>query len=169
MDPEQVDVVLMTAGRTGDAAMFDALLAAAKAAPERLDRYYLMMALFAFTDPAFADKGMAILLDQSFDLRESWSALYRAFYWNPTRRVANQFITANFDALAKTVGPDAPADWPTCAAGLCSDDDRDALTAFWKDRAGRYPGADREVAQTAEADQICARLRSKAGQVSFLY
>jgi cytosol alanyl aminopeptidase len=169
VDPELVDVVLMTAGRTGDAAMFDALLAEAKTTRESLDRYYLMMALFAFTDPALADKGMALLLDASFDVRESWSALYRGFYWNPTRRVANQFITANFDALAKTVGPDAPTGWPTFAGGLCSDEDRDALTAFWKDRARRYAGADREVAQTAETIQICARLRSKAGRVSFAY
>jgi alanyl aminopeptidase len=167
VDPELVDVVLITAGRTGDAAMFGAMLAEAKAAPERLDRYYLRMALFAFTDPPLAAKGMALLLDPDFDVRESWTALYRGYSWNPTRHAVNDFITANFDALAKTVGPDSPAGWPTYASGFCSDDDRRALVAFWKDKTARYAGADREVAQTAETIQICIRLRAKAGRISF--
>ena len=164
IDPGLVDVVLVTAGRTGDTAMFDALLAEAKTTGDRLDRRNLMMALFSFADPVLAQKGMTLLLDPAFDVRESWTALNRAYYWNPTRRVTSEFIMANFDALARTVGPDSPGGWPGYASGLCSEKDQTALSTFWSDRAKNYAGAQRELAQAAEAIQICVRVRSSAGR-----
>ena len=162
VDPGLVDAVLVTAGRTGDMAMFDALLAEAKATQDRLDRRYLMMALFAFTDPALAQKGVALLLDPAFDVRESWTALHNGYYWNPTRRATNDFIMANFDALAKTVGRDTPGGWPFYASGLCSDSDRANVEAFWKERAPNYAGAGRELVQAAEAIQVCMHVRAHA-------
>ncbi|MDQ2961709.1 MAG: M1 family metallopeptidase [Pseudomonadota bacterium] len=162
VDPGLIDAVLVTAGRTGDSAMFDALLAEAKATQDRLDRRYLMMALFAFTHPALAQKGMALLLDPAFDVRESWTSLHNGFYWNPARRVTNDFIMANFDALAKTVGRDTPGGWPVYASGLCSETELAEVEAFWKERVATYAGAGRELAQAAEAIQACTRVRAHA-------
>jgi alanyl aminopeptidase len=159
-DPGLVDVILITAGRTGDAALFDAMLAEAKATQDRLERRYLMMALLAFTDPALAQKGLALLLDPAFDVRESWTALHNGYWWNPTRRATNDFIMANFDALAKTVGSEAPGGWPVFASGLCTEADRTALAAFWKERAPRYAAANRELANALEAIDLCTRVRS---------
>ncbi len=160
VDPGLVDVVLVTATRTGDAALFDALLAEARATQDRLARRYLMMALFAFTDPALAQKGLALLLDPAFDVRESWTALQNGYWWNPTRGATNEFIIANFDALAKTVERDTPGHWPVYASGLCAESDRAALAAFWKERAPRYAGADRELANALEAIELCTRVRA---------
>jgi alanyl aminopeptidase len=162
IDPGLVDVVLVTAGRTGDAATFDVLLAEAKATQNRLDRRYLMMALFAFTEPALARKGMALLLDPAFDARESWTALYNGFYWNPARRATHDLVVANFDALAQTVGRDEPGRWPDFASGLCSEDDRADVERFWAARASRYDGADRALAETLESIRVCARVRAHA-------
>jgi len=167
VDPGIADVVLVSAGRTGDATVFDAMLAEAKTSHDRLDRRYLMMALFSFGDPALARKGMAILLDPDFDVRESWNALRSEFFWNPARRAPNDFIMANFDALAKTVARDAPEGWPMYASGLCTETDRAAVGHFWKDRASQYAGADRTLATALEAIQICTSVRSKAGQIDF--
>jgi len=166
VDPGLVDVVLVTAGRTGDAAMFDAFFAEAKATQDRLDRRYLMMALFSFTDPVLAQKGMALLLDPAFDVRESWTALYAGFGGNPTRRATNDFILANFDALAKTVSREAPGGWPHYGSGLCSEQDQAALAAFWKDRTQTYAGAERQLARAVESIGLCTRLRSAAGRAA---
>src|SRR5439155_11636154 len=121
IDPGMVETVLVLAGQTGDAAMFDALLAEAKATSDGLDRRNLMTALFSFSDPTLARKGMALLLDPSFDTRESWTALRYSFYSNPTRRETNAFIVANFDALAKSVSREQPGWWPSYASGLCAE------------------------------------------------
>ena len=149
VDPGLVDIVLITAGRTGDAALFDAFLAEAKATQDRLDRRYLMMALFAFTDPALAQRGLALLLDPAFDVRESWTAAQNVYWWNPTRRATNDFVMANFDALAKTVSNEEPGGWPAFASGLCAQSDRDTLAAFWK-----------ELASAVEAIDLCTRVRA---------
>jgi len=160
VDPGLVDVVLITAARTGDAALFDALLAEARSTQDRLERRYLMMALFAFTDPALAPKGLALLLDPSFDVRESWTALQNGFWWNPSRRVTNDYIMANFDSLAKTVGSEEPGRWPVFASGLCTEHDGAELSSFWKERAPRYASATRELAGAVESIDLCIRVRA---------
>ena len=112
-------------------------------------------------------KGLALLLDPAFDARESWTALRNGYFWNPTRRATNDFITANFDALAKTVGRDTPGGWPVYASGLCTESDRAKLAAFWRERAPRYAGADRELANAVETivklAPACARRTSATG------
>ena len=160
VDPGLVDVVLITAGRTGDAAMFDALLAEARSTQDRLERRYLMMALFSFTDSALAPKGLALLTDPAFDVRESWTALYNGFWWNPTRRATSDYITANFDSLAKTVGTEEPGRWPVFASGLCTERDSVELAAFWKDRVSRYAAANRQLAGAVESIKLCTRVRA---------
>ena len=70
---------------------------------------------------------------------------------------------ANFDALAKTVSRDSPGGWPHYASGLCSEQDRAALAAFWKDRTQTYAGTERNLAQALESIGLCTRLRSAAG------
>jgi len=167
IDPGLVQAVLISAARTGDAAMFDAMLAEAKATQDRLDRRNLMMALFAFTDPELAKKGLALLLDPAFDVRESWTALRNLFYWIPARRAASDFIMANFDSLTKTVARDAPGFWPHYASGLCSEKDRADVEAFWKPHVQTFAGADRELAQALEAIRVCAQVRARAVAAGF--
>ena len=163
IDPGLVDAVLVVAARTGDATLFDALLAEAKTTPDRLDRRNLTVALLAFTEPSLARKGMGILLDPDFDIRESGTALWNSFWSSSTRRETHEFIVTNFDALANRVSRDAPGGWPHYASGLCSDADRADVAAFWKDRAAKYAGGERELAQALESIQLCTRLRSKYG------
>jgi alanyl aminopeptidase len=163
INPGMVEVVLTLAGQTGDATMFDALLAEAKTTSDGLDRRNLMTALFSFTDPTLAKKGMSLLLEPGFDARESWTALRNSFYANATRRETNEYIMTSFDALTKTVAKEAPGFWPHFASGLCSEKDRADVEAFWKERAKNYPGAERELAQALEGIALCTRLRSAQG------
>jgi alanyl aminopeptidase len=160
--PGLVDVTLVTAARTGDAAEFDALAEAARSTADREERRHLMLALLSFGDPGLAQRGLALLLDPAFDVRESWTALGAASEWSPERRAPHDFIVANFDALAKSVSPYAPAHWPAYAQALCSSRDRAAVEAFWRPRLARYEGAERELAMALEAIDVCRRLRPGA-------
>ena len=162
VDPGLVDVVLITAARAGDAAMLEAMLAAARSTQDRLERRYLMMALVSFGDPALAQKGLGILLDPAFDVRETWTALYAAYPWNPTRRAPHDFIVANYDALAGRVERDSPGRWSRFASGLCSAKDRAEVEAFWTLRAPANAGAERELAKTLESIELCMRLKDGA-------
>jgi hypothetical protein len=160
VDAGLIDVVLVTAARTGDAAMLEAMAAAAKSTQDRLERRHLTVALLSFDDPALAQKGLGILLDPSFDVRETWTALRTAHAFNPARRAPHDFIVANFDALAQTVSRDAPGGWPRYASGLCAETDRAQVEAFWATRVAAYSGAQRELAATIESIRLCTRLRT---------
>jgi aminopeptidase N len=163
IDPGMVDLVLVIAAQTGDAAMLDAFLAEAKRTSDSLDRRNLMVALLSFTDPVLAEGGMRVLLDPAFDIRESETALYLSDRINPPRRETHAFIAANFDALEKRVSRDTPGYWPKYAGRLCSDADRAQVEAFWRERINRYEGATRNFAEALEQISLCAALRSAQG------
>jgi alanyl aminopeptidase len=167
VDPGIVDVVLMTAARNGDDALFERMRTAAMATQDRLERRNLLMALFAFRDPALAQRGLALLLEPTLDVRESWTALRFGNGWSPGRRAAHEFILRNFDALVATVDRDAPGHWPSYSAGLCSAADEVELAAFWRGRTERYAGAERELAEALESIRSCAQVRQRAGSPHF--
>jgi cytosol alanyl aminopeptidase len=131
------------------------------ATPDRLDRRNLMIALFSFGDPALARRGLALLLDPAIDIREASTALGQARAVSPPSREPYDFLVAHFDALAGRVDRDAPGTWPRYAAQLCSAIDRESVSTFWNARAGRYAGAERELAQTLESIDACAALRTR--------
>jgi cytosol alanyl aminopeptidase len=160
IDPSMVDTVLIIAAETGDAATFDAMLAEAKSTKDSLDRRNLMVALLAFTDPALARRGLGVLLDPDFDVRESTTALWISSYAVPPRRATADFIAANFDALAQRVSSEVPGQWPYFARRLCSEQDRDNVDAFWRSRIASYPGAERTLNQAEEQIRLCAALRA---------
>jgi alanyl aminopeptidase len=160
IDPGMVDLVLVIAAQTGDETMLDHFLAEAKRTSDSLDRRNLMMALLSFSVPALAEKGLSVLLDPAFDIRESTTALYLSERFTPPRRETHAFIAANFDALQKRVARDTPASWPGYAARLCSDKDRADVQAFWRDRVTRYEGGTRNLAQALEQIRLCTALRT---------
>jgi alanyl aminopeptidase len=123
-----------------------------------------MVALLSFTDPPLARRGLGIMLDTSFDIRESGTALYFSNKSIPPRRETHEFIAANFEAMAKRVARDTPAYWPTYAAGLCSDKDRADVETFWRDRIAKYEGAERTLTQALEQIHLCTVLRAAQGQ-----
>jgi len=159
ISPLLVDVVLVTAARTGDAALFDAFMAAMRTTTERDVRASLLLALLTFEDRALADRGLELLLDPALDGRESWNTLWYAARLTPMRRATHDFLMAKFDALAKTVSPYAPGGWPEFANGLCTSRDRAEVDAFWQPRLAKYEGADRELAMALESIDECVRLR----------
>ncbi|HEX6136540.1 MAG TPA: M1 family aminopeptidase [Casimicrobiaceae bacterium] len=163
VDRGLADAVLIVAARTGDAALFEAMLREARATSDRLDRRKLMVALFSFGDPVLARRGLELLLDPGVDIREAMTALSLTRDQSPPSREGHDFIVAHFDALAARVDRDAPGAWPAYAASLCSDDERRTVEAFWRPRAAHYPGAERNLAQALEAIELCSRLRAREG------
>jgi alanyl aminopeptidase len=104
------------------------------------------------------------MLDPAFDIRESTTALWISSKAIPPRRDTHDFIAANFDALAKRVSSDTPGYWPSYAAGLCSEGDRAAVEAFWRDRIATYAGSERTLKQALEQIQLCTALRAAQEQ-----
>jgi cytosol alanyl aminopeptidase len=155
--------VLPVAARVGDAALFDAMLAEARTTTDRLDRRNLLVALMSFGDASLTERGLKLLLDPAFDIRESSDALWRTHDSAQPRRDVHEFIKTNFEAFARRVQRDSPGGWPTYAGRLCSDADRADVENFWRDRIAAYAGGARTLAQSLESIELCARLRAVQG------
>ncbi len=160
IDPALTEIVLVIAARTGDAALFDALLVEARTTTKLSDRRDLLVALFSFGEPALARRGQALLLDPGLDIRDLVSAHWGSLRSSPPEPYSQEFLVAHFDAYAKRVSADQPATWPFFAQGLCSADARSEVEAFWRGRTARYPGAERNVSQTLDAIEICSQVRA---------
>jgi len=163
LDSGLVDTVLPVAAQTGDVPLFEAMLAEARTTADRLDRRNLLVALMSFGDPVLASRGLNLLLDPAFDIREASNALRTSHRGAQPRRDVHEFIKANFEALTQRVQRDTPGGWPVYAERLCSDADRADVEAFWRDRIANYAGGARTLSQTLESIELCTRLRAAQG------
>lgn len=159
IDPDVIQTVLSVAASRGDSALFDAFVAEAKRAPERIDRNRLLRALGGFRDPAIAEKAFALTLDPAFDTREAMQVLMAASWHPATKERAYAFLKKNFDDLAARLPSEYPARFSWFGAALCDDKRRDEVIAYFKDRSPKYAGGPRMLAQSLESMRICAALR----------
>ena len=160
LEPALVDTVLLVAAVHGDEKLFDALASEARRTGDGLERRDLVMALMSFRDPALSARGFALLLDPSFDIRETTTAMWRTHWATPPRRDAHAFIVAHFDALSARVQRETPGGWAELAERLCTKEDEASLEAFWRPRIGNYASGSRTLAKAGEAIRLCTRLRA---------
>ena len=159
VEPALVDTVLLVAAMQGDAQLFEALLGQARTTADGLERRDLVTALMSFRDSSLSARGLALLLDPAFDVRETANAMWRMVWFTPPRRDAHAFVVAHFDALSSRVQRETPGGWPELAERLCSDRDAKSVDAFWQPRIGGYAYGPRSLAKTLEAIGQCTKLR----------
>lgn len=154
--------VLDVAARHGDVELFQAYLAEAKKAQERRERARLLGALGLFRDPSVVPAALKLTLSPDFDARETIGILREAASSRETRPEAWAFLKANFDRIAARLPRESPARFPMLAAGFSDAEKRADVEAFFKDKAPKYMGGPRYLAQSLE--QIQLRGAFKAAQ-----
>jgi len=162
VDPNLVSGVLQTAAATGDRALFDRYLAAAKATTDRRQREHLLSALGSFHDPSIAKAGMELALTGPFDFREAESLLFRPMSFPATRALPFEFVKANYDALLKRIPRsgafDAAAALPFTGTAFCDERSRAEVEGFFASRVSTMTGGPRNLAQTVESIRLCEAL-----------
>jgi cytosol alanyl aminopeptidase len=158
--PELIGTTLGIAASFGDRELFDAFVADAKKTPERADRDRLIAALGQFRDPALVAAALALTLGNDFDPRESIRILYGATRMPETAPLAYLFLTKNFDALVSHLPRDWAAGAPGIGAALCDDTRRAELQAFFQDRAPKFVGGPRSLAQSIEGMHLCSTFKA---------
>jgi alanyl aminopeptidase len=159
VEPEMVETVLSIAARQGDAALFSAFLAEARATKDRRDRARLLSAIGSFRDPAVESAKLAVSLSADFDGRESFVILRESARDRTTREGVWLFLKANFDALAARLPREAPASFPELAAGFSDEAHRADVEVFFKDRSTKFTGGPRRLAQALEEIRLRAAFR----------
>lgn len=159
VDPDMVGVVLNTAAHHGDRMLFDAYRAAAKNEKDERTREQLLDAMGAFRNPDIARIALPIVLTDEFDSRESLDIPFVLSGNRKTRDLAYDFVKNNFDALAAKLPTDAGAFIPFVAGGYCDSGHRADAEGFFKDRATKYSGGPRNLAQVLEGIDLCVAYR----------
>ena len=163
VSPNLVEPVLQLAAATGDQALFERFLQAAKQEPDRTDRQRLLRALGNFRRPELAQAALGLLLDSAFDPRETSRILREVTQEPALRPLAYTFLKDNFDALVARLPRDAPASFPWVGASLCDEEARKDVAAFFAERSTRFTGGPRVLAQALESMRLCTAFRNSQG------
>jgi len=161
IDGNMVEVLLQAAARHGDRGLFERFRDAALAAKDLRDRRSLYLALGSFQDPAIAESALALILDPAHDYRDAFLIAWTQSGTPLGGARAYDFMKANFDALVARAPRDAAAYWPRLGGGFCSEAQRADVENFFGDRAARYAGGPRILAQTLERIGLCAAFKQK--------
>jgi alanyl aminopeptidase len=153
-------VVLMSAARYGDKALYDRYLKALKTEPQQSDRLTLAGALGAFPDPALMKSSLALLIpgEPGLDPRELTGVL--TTQWPETRGLVWSFIKENFDQL-NTRLPGARAipfgaALPSRMTGFCDETVAAEMESFFGARLAKLNGGPRNLATALESVRLCA-------------
>ena len=159
IDPLLTPAVLGVAARHGDMELFQAFLAEAKKT-DRRERKRLFGVLGQFRDPSVVPVALAVTLSSEFDGREAIEVLWQEAMNRETLPVAWAFLKANFDRLAERLPRDSPAEFPWLAARFSDASRRADVEGFFGDKAPKYPGGPRVVAQVLEVIQLQTALKA---------
>jgi alanyl aminopeptidase len=159
--PDVVDVVLGVAGDSGDAALHERLLEAAKQEKDRADRGRLLNALSESSDRAIVATHLPLVLTDTFDTREAMRLVWGAAGDFRTRSVAIDFVKTNWDAIIARLPKDGGAGLVWLAGGVCDAAERDAARAFFDGRSTKYLGGPRSFALAMEGIDLCLAWRAR--------
>lgn len=161
-DPDLLDDALKIAVQDGGAPAYAAAQRAFEASRNTAQRYALVAALGASTEPALAARARDFGLTPRVQVGEM-NYLYEAQLDEPANRAAAwQWLHAHFDALRERLPPFAQAGLPArFAVGRCSMAAADELAAFFTPRIKDLIGGERGLAQTVERIRQCATLREQ--------
>lgn len=156
IEDDMVGSVLDAGAHNGDAALFDAVLAAARKPRDRGEQQRLLSTLGEFGEPALVDRALAIVLTTEFDLRDSIGILYTLVARRTTRERAVTFAEAHLDEVLKRMRDDeASGLLGSLAEAGCKESLLVRLEALVMPRAKKVAGAESDATRGFEISRQC--------------
>lgn len=156
VDPQLADLVLAVAVQEGGEGLFEHLLHLLASSTDATTRNRIISALGHAEAPALSRRALALCLDPGLRVSEIPRLLGTQFGNSRTRKLAWQWFTENFDALASRFGSSQVGGTPWYAASFCSDEAAAEVRAFFEPRVAGLTGGPRNLASAVEAISLCA-------------
>lgn len=164
LEPEIVDLVLDIAAANADRALFEQLVAAAKASQDRRERNRIIRALGRLRDPQLARASLNLVLSDELDVRETMWLLSVYLGERTTGPLRWSFLKENYETLLprlpSRLGTHAGSHLPAVGRALCSEQGRKEVASFFAERIKSVPGGERTLAETLESITLCQARRS---------
>ena len=165
VDPDLASTALGAAMRTGDAKVFDALVARFAGSEDAQIRQRMLGALASTRDPALLRRALDLSLDPRLRQNERLTIVGALLATLETRDVAWTWLTAHFDALVPML-PDRYAGFMPRFYKVCDATRADAVRAFFTPRVDKLTGGPRNLALALEtAEQCAARVAAQQASV----
>jgi cytosol alanyl aminopeptidase len=153
-DPDLAAMELAAVARTGDAKVFDALVAALFGSDDAELRNRILGALANVRDPALVTRALDLSLDSKLRTNERSAIPMSLLRTIETRDAAWAWLTAHFDQLAPML-PDRFAGFFPRLYAACDAQRIEAIRAFFTPRVDKLTGGPRNLAQALEGDAQC--------------
>ena len=160
LDPTLADAIVKVAAMHGDAALYEALSAAADRAASPEEHYRYLFSLADFQDPTLIDRGLNRALTSNLRSQDAASYLAQFFGNAKARPQAWTFLTEHWSALEPKLTVFGGDTTIVRSMGVfCDASSRDAVKTFFA--AHPLPAAARTLDQTLEQINNCIALRDK--------
>jgi puromycin-sensitive aminopeptidase len=159
LDPNLADTVVALGARAGDAALFDAFLAAAEAAHTPQERRRMLLALGEFRDPALVERALALTLTETIGTQDVAILLVRMLANPAARAAAWEFVKRRWPKLRRRLPPMLASRPIEALPALGTRAARRDVAAFF--RKHPVPTAARAVRQALERFDLDAELASR--------
>ncbi len=155
VDPEAFSSALPRAATHGDAALFDALLEAAKKEQDRTERTRLLTSLVYFQNPDLLGRALGLVVSPDFDVRDTLILLRLALMSPESQALAWKFYQAHFDALTQRLRSDDLGRLIGETGNLCDASALAQVETFLTPRVGNIEGGPRSLARALESIRLC--------------
>ena len=161
IEPALRGAVLRSAALSGDAELFDALLALVRRTREASLHDDLMSALMSFEAPELARRGRALLLDEGLDPHAMMRPLLASVYGAPARWAALLDFFAAHEAVLRTrLGAQSLSSWPEfLGTAVCGKEAAEILQKSFGAFAVSVDGASSQLAGALERLRLCGAYR----------
>jgi aminopeptidase N len=159
LDPTLARSIIAVAARSGDAPLFDALVAASDRATSPDERYRYLYALAQFRDPALIDRALALSITPKLRSQDTASFFARFLTEEAARPRAWAYLKEHWNELEPKVtifGGDTTM--VNSLGNFCDAASRDDIASFFRQHP--LPSASRTLTQTIERINNCIALRT---------
>ncbi len=163
IEHDLVGTTLVAGARGGDRTLWDSLHDEAKKTKDRSERGQILAAMSAFQDPAIVQENFKVAMSDELDPRETYALIGGAAQNPQNRQTTYDFVKQNYDSIIGRMPREWGASTPYIASGFCDEAHRADVAAFFQDKAAKFQGGPRTLAQVLEGITLCTAQRTAEG------
>jgi aminopeptidase N len=170
VDPDLITSALRVAAVHADRAWFDRCVAEARKTSDLQDRRRILSSLGNVRDAKLTPDVLALLLDDSFDLRDTQVIMFQTLGHRETRDTAYEWVKAHYDAVFPRLREDEQSRLMSIPGNYCDPEHRADAEAFFGPRAEKVDGGPQTLRRSLERVDLCvaALARNREGVEAFL-
>lgn len=159
VDLASVDAAFTAVSRSADPAMYDRFVELSKNPTNPLDRDRYVYSLAAFENEALVKRTLDYAMSPEARAQDVPGLVFTAFGNPAGRRVAWEFVKANYDAVVTKSGPTFGPGLVNVVGFACDRDLISDMAAFFDQK--KVPGTERTLQQGLERARNCAGLKER--------